>query len=252
LATFAELAGLAEHELNMVELIEAQRQLIETKDALLMAQERLAAELAEAAAYVRSLLPPKLEGPVRTDWSLVSSSQLGGDLFGYHWLDEVRLAIYLHDVCGHGVGASLLSTAVYNALRRQTLPGVRFDEPSEVLAALNRTFPMEENNAKFFTIWYGVYDCDTRRLRYGSAAHPPALLLGDRQARPLEPGSLMIGVSDDVTFETHSEELPPGCRLYVYSDGVSEVRKSDGDLLNLDGLVELLGRSADQDGSRVE
>jgi sigma-B regulation protein RsbU (phosphoserine phosphatase) len=252
LATFAELAALAEHELNMVELIQAQRALIETKDALLTAQEQLAAELAEAAAYVRSLLPPRLEGPVRTDWSFVTSSQLGGDLFGYHWLDEGRLAIYLHDVCGHGVGASLMSTAVQNVLRRQALPGVRFDEPSEVLAGLNRAFPMEENNDKFFTIWYGVYDLGTRRLRYGSAAHPPALMFGGRQARPLEPGSLMIGVAVDVTFETHSEDVPPGSRLYIYSDGVSEVRKTAGGLLNLEGLAELLSRSAGQDGSRVD
>jgi sigma-B regulation protein RsbU (phosphoserine phosphatase) len=252
MATFAELAALAEHELNMVELIQAQRELIETKDALLMAQERLAAELAEAAAYVRSLLPPKLDGPVRTDWSFITSSQLGGDLFGYHWLDDRRLAIYLHDVCGHGVGASLLSTSVHNALRRQALPGVRFDEPSEVLAGLNRAFPMAENDDKFFTIWYGVYDLGTRRLRYGSAAHPPALITCGHSPRPLEPGSLMIGVSDDVTFETHSEEVPPGSRLYVYSDGVSEIQKPQGGLLNLDGLVELLARSAGHDGSRVE
>jgi len=252
LAVFAELASLAEHELNMVELIEAQRELIETKDALLHAQGRLAAELAEAAAYVRSLLPPRLKGPVTTDWSFSASSQLGGDLFGYHWLDDQRLAIYLHDVCGHGVGASLLSTAVYNSLRRQVLPGVRFDDPSEVLAGLNRAFPMEENNNKFFTIWYGVYDAGARTLRYASAAHPPAVMFKGSPVRRLKPGGLMIGVSDGEKFETHREEVPPGSRLYVYSDGVSEIEKRDGGLLNLEGLVELLARSADHDGSRVD
>ena len=112
--TLSHLAALAEHELNMIDLIEAQRELIDTKDALLTTQKQLAAELAEAAAYIRSLLPPKLQGPIRTDWAFLASSQLGGDMFGYHWLDERHLAIYLHDVCGHGVGASLLSIAVYN------------------------------------------------------------------------------------------------------------------------------------------
>lgn len=249
---FADLAALAEHELNMVDLIQAQRALIETQDALLAAQQRLAAELAEATAYLRSLLPPKLEGPIRTDWSFVTSSQLGGDLFGYHWLDDRRLAIYLHDVCGHGVGASLLSTTVHNALRRQTLPDVKFDEPSEVLAGLNRAFPMEENNDKFFTIWYGVYDAESRMLRYGSAGHPPALLFCGQDERALQPGNLMIGVSAGETFETHSAQVPPGSRLYVYSDGVSEVPKAGGGLLNLEGLIELLARSAAKRGSRVD
>ena len=40
---------------------------------------------------------------MRTAWRFQPSTQLGGDAFGYHWLDEQRLAIYLLDVCGHGV-----------------------------------------------------------------------------------------------------------------------------------------------------
>jgi phosphoserine phosphatase RsbU/P len=253
-AMFAELAALAEHELNMVDLIQTQRELIDTKGALLQAQQQLAAELAEAAAYIRSLLPPKLAGPVHTDWTYVTSSQLGGDMFGYHWFDEQRLAVYLHDVCGHGVGASLLSIAVYNILRRQSLPGVRFDEPAEVLEGLNRAFPMEENDNKFFTIWYGIYEAQTRTLRYSSAGHPPALMFDGQVEPPQRLGkpSLMIGASADATFETASAMVPAGSRLYLYSDGVPEIDTAEGGLLKIDGLVQLLARLANEQGSRVE
>jgi sigma-B regulation protein RsbU (phosphoserine phosphatase) len=251
---FAELATLAEHELNMIDLIQAQRELIETKDTLLATQQKLAAELAEAAAFIRSLLPPKLAGSIRTDWVFHASSQLGGDMFGYHWLDDGRLAIYLHDVCGHGVGASLLSIAVYNMLRRQSLPGVRFHEPAEVLDGLNRAFPMEENQNKFFTIWYGVFETASRTLRYSSAGHPPALMFNGHPDRPLKLGepSLMIGASEDATFKTQSETIPLGSRLYVYSDGVSEIDQVDGGLLNVSGLIELLAQVGQAQGSRVE
>ena len=47
-------------------------------------------------------------------------------------LDRDRLAIYLHDVCGHGMSASLLSIAVFNMLRRQSLPDVHFHEPETI------------------------------------------------------------------------------------------------------------------------
>jgi serine phosphatase RsbU (regulator of sigma subunit) len=252
--TLRDLAALAEYELNMVNVIEAQRELIETKDVLLATQNRLATELKEAASYIRALLPPKLDGVIRTDWSFIASSQLGGDMFGYHWLDERRLIIYLLDVCGHGVGASLLAIAVFNVLRRQSLPGVRFEEPAEVLVGLNRAFPMEENNHKFFTIWYGVYDTSTRTLRYGSAGHPPALVFRQEPKLPLKLGapSLMIGVSPDETFETYSVHLPPGSRLYVYSDGFSELRMARGGVLNIDGLVELFAKLAGESEPRVE
>ena len=253
-ATLAHLAALAEHELNMIDLIQVQRELIDTKDALLATQKQLTAELAEAAAYIRSLLPPKLQGPIRTDWAFQASSQLGGDMFGYHWLDERHLAIYLHDVCGHGVGASLLSIAVYNILRRQGLNEVRFHDPAEVLAGLNRAFPMEENDNKFFTIWYGVFDATSRTLNYSSAGHPPALMFNGHPRVHIKLGqpSLMIGASDEATFETRSEKIPSGSRLYVYSDGVSDIDIPEGGLLNVSGLVDILARVANEQGSRVE
>lgn len=256
LAVFRELAAIAEAELNMMDLIRAQRELLETKNALIAAQERLARELADAAAYVRSLLPPKLDGRVRTDWRFVSSSQLGGDIFGYHWLDSRRLVVYLLDVCGHGVAPSLLSISVNTALRRQALPHVRFDEPAEVLAALNRAFPMDENDNKFFTIWYGVYDVETRELRYSSAGHPPALLFecGDCTPRELGEPALFIGAMPDVQYETRSRTVSAGSRLYLFSDGVFEVPGPDGELLGYPGLVELLrarARNPAEPGSRV-
>ena len=48
---------------------------------------------------------------VPADWRFITSSSLGGDSFGYHWLAPNQLAIYLLDVCGHGVGAALLANS---------------------------------------------------------------------------------------------------------------------------------------------
>ena len=148
-----------------------------TYEKLLHSQKKLAGELAEAAAYVRSLLPGPLSGAVRAEWCFQPSAELGGDAFGYHWLDPDHLAIYLLDVCGHGVGATLLCVSVLNALRNQTLPGTHFSKPAEVLAALNRNFPMASQNNLFFTMWYGVYRPSNRELAFATGGHPPALLL---------------------------------------------------------------------------
>ena len=73
----------------------------QTFEALKRSQKILCDELGEAAAYVRSLLPPPLEdGSIRAQWRFLPSTQLGGDAFGYHWLDERRLAVFVLDVCG--------------------------------------------------------------------------------------------------------------------------------------------------------
>ena len=119
---------------------------LRTHQPLQDSQRQLASETAEAARYVLSLLPVKLTGSISTDWLFIPSTQLGGDAFGYHWLDDDHFAIYLLDVVGHGVGAALLSVTALNVFRNQGLPGVDFRDPALVLAAMNESFQMKEQN----------------------------------------------------------------------------------------------------------
>src|SRR6516162_2814693 len=155
--------------LNLLERDEAYRRLEES-------QRQLAEEIAQAARYVQSLLPAKLDGDVHIEWRFVPSTQLGGDMFGYHWLDGDHLALYLLDVSGHGVGSSLLAVSVNNLLASQSLPNTNCREPGKVLARLNDIFPMEKQHGKYFTIWYGVFDRAQRTLTYSNAGPPPALV----------------------------------------------------------------------------
>ena len=115
-------------------------------------------DLQKASEYLASLLPaPLTAGPVRTDWRFVPSTQLGGDAFGYQWLDPNTFAFYLIDISGHGAGAAMHSVAVLNVLRQHALPQVDFANPAEILASLNNRFQMDSHNGMFFTMWYGVY-----------------------------------------------------------------------------------------------
>ena len=105
--------------------------------ALQKSQQVLANDLATAAHYVRSILPqPVAEGAIQADWRFIPSASLGGDAFGYHDLDPEHFAVYLLDVCGHGVGAALLSVSALNAIRSESLPQTDFHDPAAVLAAL--------------------------------------------------------------------------------------------------------------------
>jgi phosphoserine phosphatase RsbU/P len=199
-----------------------------THEALVRTQKNLAAELAGAAAYVRSMLPAPLTGAVQTEWCFEPSEQLGGDAFGHHWLDSGHLAVYILDVSGHGVGAALLSVTVMSSLRLQTLAGTDFRDPPAVLSALNRAFRMEDQQNHYFTMWYGVYCVARRELSYASAGHPPALLLsrgtdGQEQTQCLGAEAPGVGSSDDARFSGALQAVPPGARLLLFSDGVFEV-----------------------------
>jgi sigma-B regulation protein RsbU (phosphoserine phosphatase) len=236
--------------LNLLERNEAYRQLEES-------QRLLAAEVARAAQYVQSLLPEKLSGAVRADWRFVPSTQLGGDMFGYHWLDPDHLAMYLLDVSGHGVGSSLLAVSAANVLAARSLPNTDFRDPGAVLKGLNETFPMERQDNKYFTIWYGVYRRQTRELAFGNAGHPPALLftgpsLEGAHVHRLKSQGPVIGMLPEYEAETTTVKLDDYARLLVYSDGVFEVENANGVMWKFDDFVNFVCRLPGEGASAID
>ncbi|HWD67781.1 MAG TPA: PP2C family protein-serine/threonine phosphatase [Caulobacteraceae bacterium] len=226
---------------------------LEAKAEAERAGEALTDELRQAARYVASLLPARDEtGPVATDWLYRPSLDLGGDAFGYLWLDERRFAFYLLDVCGHGVGAALLSTTVMNVIRARTV-NADFTDPSSVLAALNVAFPMERQNDLYFTIWYGVYDLATETVRYASGGqHPAVLIAPDEQPTLLQGRGAPIGFFDKGLYPAFSAQAPAGSQLYVFSDGLFEVELGSGrGMLDLDSFVEILADRRTRSPQRV-
>jgi len=211
------------------------------------AYQKLARELAEAADYVISLLPERQAEP-QTDWRFIPSAELGGDSFGYHWIDDDHFAIYLLDVCGHGVGAALLSVSAMNVLRSQTLPDTDFCHPGQVLQGLNETFQMEDQHNMYFTMWYGVWSRASGELAYASGGHPPAVLLTGPSleastTKELATPGMVIGGMPGLEFPAETCTLDKFNSLFVFSDGVYEVKKKeDGKVWTLEQWVELLDK----------
>jgi sigma-B regulation protein RsbU (phosphoserine phosphatase) len=215
----------------------AYRNFLERNEAFQQLEEihrQLADEVAQAARYVQSLLPARLKEPARVEWCFAPSTQLGGDMFGYHWIDPDHLAIYLLDVSGHGVGSSLLAVSAANLLSAQSLSGTDFRDPGQVLSRLNDVFQMEKQNEKYFTIWYGVFRRKDSALAYCNAGHPAALLFsgeapGAAVARQLDTTDPVIGMlPPGMQFETRVVPLQARARLVVCSDGAFEIHKPDG------------------------
>lgn len=226
----------------------AQLQRNEAYLALQESQKRLAEDVRRAERYVLSLLPEKIKkGPIRADWRFVPSAELGGDSFGYHWLDDDHFAFYLLDVSGHGVGAALLSVSAMNALRSQALPNTDFRKPDQVLFALNNAFQMDQQNGLYFTIWYGVFHKPSRRIDYSGGGHPPALLIDGSVAdgatpRILDSKGPMIGAMTDMEYESGEIHIGDHAKVYVYSDGAYELELPDQSMWPFDDFLAFMGK----------
>ncbi|OLP18464.1 regulator [Leptolyngbya sp. 'hensonii'] len=249
-------AGLRLYQLTQ-DLQAKNRMLQGLTQDLQLQKQVLEAEFTEASEYVRSLLPSSLTGSVTIDPRFIPSRQLGGDCFDYDWLDPDYLAIYLLDVSGHGLGAALPSVSVLNMLRSQSLPDANLYQPNHVLMALNEAFQMTDQNERYFTIWYGVYNRLQQQLVYSSAGHAPGILInrsvdGTVTAKQLRTPGMPIGMFPDSKFSNAYCRIEPGSKLYIFSDGIFDLLQPDGNLWGLHDLINLLVSCAERGNTNLD
>jgi sigma-B regulation protein RsbU (phosphoserine phosphatase) len=141
------------------------------------------------------------------------------------------LGVFVADVSGHGVAASLLSFSLTHwfdqnlgsGAGRIERAGLDASSPASVAESLNRYFPIDLTTGQYFTIVYGVLDIGSREFRYVCAGHPPpvwAPLSGAAKATPTS--SFPIGISDEPAYTESVIQLSAGDRVFLYSDGLVE------------------------------
>ncbi len=205
-------------------------------------QERIENDLKAAAIIQRSLLPeapPDLES-VNFAWEFRPSHKIGGDIFNLFFVDDHHLGIYVLDVSGHGVPSAMVAVTVSQLLRPPTgvessilkkrvasPPYYKIIPPSQVLATLDTTYPIERFE-KFFTMSYMVFNYQSGSISYSNAAHPfPVIVRKDGTLEFLEKGGSIIGLGTGEGFEEGTAQLDPGDRLFLYTDGILEYRNAD-------------------------
>jgi sigma-B regulation protein RsbU (phosphoserine phosphatase) len=229
--------------------VEANERKIVLAQQLQQQSDRLAAELRRAAGYMKSIMPRGLAGPVTVSSRHLPARHLGGDCFNYYWIDDDHLLVKLIDVSGHGIEPALLAVSIHNLLRSGTLTTETLLAPEVVLSELNRLFRMDRHGDHYFTIWYGIYEMSNRTLRYASAGAPPALAYTDAAdtaiaVTELSTQAVPIGMFEDTEFTSRTYEVPPGCRILIYSDGASEITLTGNRQLSFADFTILYARLA--------
>jgi sigma-B regulation protein RsbU (phosphoserine phosphatase) len=241
-----DLAAMVEHEFNLYSTLSMQNDMLRMQEELIASQDRLANELGEGARYVQSLLPPLIKHQtVQTDWAFYPSTQLGGDIFHYHWLDKDHFAFFLIDTAGHGLKAAFLSVSLLDSLRKvRGQHTFSLSDPAGVLFYLNRQFAMQDHGNQFFTIWYGVYKPGNHKLVFACGGHPQAVLRPGKtgsQLQLLGQNSFLLGVLPNATFSNQVCEVHPGDKLYLFTDGLYEAEDAAGQRSSVEEVASTLG-----------
>lgn len=231
----------------------------ETLDELQRLYDSLDSDLLEAKKLQQSLIPDRhmtFEGS-EVSFLLRSSGHVGGDLVGYYPAGDGHLGLYALDVSGHGISSALMTTRLAGLLSNTALHqnvalerGVdgeyRSRRLDQALESLNELVLEELETEHYFTMMLVDVDLRTGRLDIGQAGHPhPVIQRKNGDITQNSPGGFPVGLMSGVDFSRFSEQLNPGDRLIILSDGVTECENEDGSMLGEDGLEELLREMQD-------
>jgi len=152
---------------------------------------------------------------------------VGGDYFDVIKLSESTLAVCIADVVGKSVSAALLMANVQATVRAFASKSAT---PSWLCNRVNSVLCSNIPSGKFVTLFYGVLDAERQRLQYTSAGHSRPILINNSGAvKRLDNGGALLGVFPDWQYQDSVVQLAPGDRLLLFTDGITEAAKLDGE-----------------------
>lgn len=203
-------------------------------------------DLALAARVQQSLAPKSLRwGGLRVEAFFHPVRSIGGDFGLVSPVDDDHLNLMVCDVSGHGIGSALVANRIYT----ETMTQLSSSQPlRDVLYNLN-SFVMRSigSSVFFFTVAAARLDRAGRRMIFAGAGHPPAMVVQPgEEPRLLESRSMVLGaLPDAVDVEaTLDVDLQKGDRLVLYTDGITDVFNSSGEMLGVEGVQKFVRETA--------
>lgn len=204
-------------------------------------ERRRKSELEIAANVQQKLFPGNPHRLETVDYAghCVAAREVGGDYYDFLEVAGHTLGFILGDVSGKGVPAALLMANLQACFRSQA-PGALL-RPAEVLETVNHVFYESTSAERFATLFYGIYNDRTRRMRYVNCGHvAPLLMRASGGMEVLGPTATMLGAFPHWSCTEDHADLHPGDTLVIYSDGVTEAADDHGQEFGEERLAQVL------------
>ena len=167
--------------------------------------------------------------------SLTPAKEVGGDLFDFYFRDE-KLFFCIGDVSGKGVPASLFMAVTRSVFRTVS---ARESMPDRIMAALNETIVDMNDSNMFVTLFVGVLDLPTGRLRYCNAGHDAPLLVGAGVGLLPCDSNIPVGVRPSWKFTLQESQIFTGTTIFLFTDGLTEAENTSHDQFQMQRVNEV-------------
>jgi sigma-B regulation protein RsbU (phosphoserine phosphatase) len=203
-------------------------------------QEVMRKELEFAAKMQSMLIPSDLPNNDVIEMASVylPHHDIGGDYYDCLEISETELLFCIGDISGKGIAAALLMANFQANLRGEVS---KLDNLGEFVQYLNVKVNQITKGEKFITLFIGVYDSETRILRYVNAGHNPPLLLKDGTIIELDKGCTLLGMFEALpVMRIGKEKIPEGAVLINYTDGLIDFENGKGEYFSQERLESFL------------
>jgi len=203
-------------------------------------QEVMRKELEFAAKMQSMLIPSDLPNNDKVEMASVylPHHDIGGDYYDCLELSETEMLFCIGDISGKGIAAALLMANFQANLRAEMN---KLEDLGEFAQYLNVKVNQITKGEKFITLFLGVYNSETRILRYVNAGHNPSLLLKDGEIIEMDKGCTLLGMFEELpVVRIGREKLPEGAVLINYTDGLIDFENGAGEYFSQERLESFL------------
>ena len=216
---------------------------------------RVRTELDMASQIQKGALPDSFPAfPDRQEFELYASmepaKEIGGDFYDFFLIDDDHLCLVIADVSGKGVPAALFMMASKIILADNA---IMEKSPSEILYDSNNAICANNKLEMFVTVWIGILEISTGKLSAANAGHEyPALKkAGSGFAIFKDKHSFVLGGQEGMKYKEYEIRLEPGDKLFVYTDGVPEAQDPDGNMFQMERMINALNEDPDASPEQI-
>lgn len=198
------------------------------------------APLTLGAEMAWNLMPPRTyaDGRVVIAASLEPAYQVAGDVFEYA-VDGPLVHLTLCDAMGHDTAAGLCAALALGACRNSRRQGADLVAKGEAVEA---ALMAQYNHRRYVTGILATLDTRTGELSWVNRGHhPPIIIRGKQWSNHLKcPPGHPMGTNLGLPSNVCTEQLLPGDRIVLYTDGITEARRPDNSVFGLERFTDFL------------
>lgn len=205
------------------------------------------------ATHVQQLLFPK-SSPV-CNWCCIGyknrmAKGLGGDFFDFITMPDDCQALFVGDVTGHGLHASIVMSLLYGFIHRATASGCAPLATVREVNSFLQSFAVRSKEFDHYfsaTLFFGIINPETLEMAYVNAGHPGPMVRRGDTILTLPPTAQPVGFFDNPTVGMQSFQFAKMDRLLLFTDGITEATNPRGELFGLERLKQVLQQNHNDD-----